>query len=112
MPGQTFTLAEYPFDWIELACEKCGRHGKLRKARLMEQYGQIFRWQSYGKSWPNHASGLAACKTHAAHITSACSIGGRNSPTTLNQPRTNRDADIIGDTLDVLEEWEASTWKR
>ncbi len=39
MPGQTFTLAEYPFDWIELACEKCGRHGKLRKARLMEQYG-------------------------------------------------------------------------
>ncbi len=39
MPGQTFTLAEYPFNWIELACEKCGWHGKLRKARLMEQYG-------------------------------------------------------------------------
>ncbi len=37
MPGQTFTLD--PFNWIELACEKCGRHGKLRKARLMEQYG-------------------------------------------------------------------------
>ncbi len=40
MPAQTFTLAEYPFDWIELACEKCGRHGKLRKARLMDQYGR------------------------------------------------------------------------
>ncbi len=39
MPGDTFMLSEYPFDWIELACEKCGRHGKLRKARLMEQYG-------------------------------------------------------------------------
>ncbi len=39
MPGDTFTLAEYPFDWIELACEKCARRGRLRKARLVEQYG-------------------------------------------------------------------------
>jgi hypothetical protein len=40
MPGQTFTLADFPFDMIELACEKCGRHGKLRKARVIEQYGR------------------------------------------------------------------------
>ncbi len=39
MPGQTFTLAEYPFDWVELACEKCGRYAWLRKARLIEQHG-------------------------------------------------------------------------
>ncbi len=39
MPDQTFTLAEYPFDWIELACEKCDRHGKLRKARLIQEHG-------------------------------------------------------------------------
>jgi hypothetical protein len=39
MPGQTFTLAEYPFDMVELACEKCGRHGKLRKTRLIQQHG-------------------------------------------------------------------------
>lgn len=24
---------------VELACEKCGRHGRLRKARLIEQHG-------------------------------------------------------------------------
>jgi hypothetical protein len=39
VPGLTFTLSEYPFDWIELACEKCERRGRLRKARLIEQYG-------------------------------------------------------------------------
>ncbi len=39
MPGQTFTLAEYPFDMVELACEKCGRHGKLREARLIKEHG-------------------------------------------------------------------------
>jgi hypothetical protein len=39
MPGDTFTLSEYPFDWIELACDRCNRRGRLRKARLIEQYG-------------------------------------------------------------------------
>jgi integrase len=39
MPGQTFALSEYPFEWIELACEKCERHGKLRKARLIREHG-------------------------------------------------------------------------
>jgi hypothetical protein len=39
MPGSTFTLAEYPFEMVELACEKCGRHGRMRKSRLIERYG-------------------------------------------------------------------------
>jgi hypothetical protein len=39
MPGQTFTLSEYPFEMVELACEACERRGRLRKARLIEQYG-------------------------------------------------------------------------
>jgi hypothetical protein len=42
MPGQTFTLAEYPFEMVELACEKCGRHGKLRKVRLIQEHGADF----------------------------------------------------------------------
>ncbi len=33
------TLAEYPFEMVELACEKCGRHGRLRKARLIGEHG-------------------------------------------------------------------------
>ncbi len=68
--------------------ESFGRRG------LWTSTAQIFRWQSYRQNWPNHPSGLAACKTHAARTTSACSIGGRNNPTTLNQPRTNRDAGV------------------
>jgi hypothetical protein len=39
MPHQTFTLSEYPFEWIERACEACERRGRLRKARLIKQYG-------------------------------------------------------------------------
>ncbi len=39
MPGQTFTLAEFPPPYIELACDKCGRQGGLRKAHLIAQYG-------------------------------------------------------------------------
>jgi hypothetical protein len=39
MPGQTFTLSEYPFDVIEVACAKCARRGRLRKERLIKQYG-------------------------------------------------------------------------
>jgi hypothetical protein len=39
MPGQTFMLSEYPFEMIELACEACERRRRLRKARLIEQYG-------------------------------------------------------------------------
>jgi hypothetical protein len=42
MPGQTFTLSEYPFEVIELACEACDRRGRLRKARLVEQYGDNY----------------------------------------------------------------------
>jgi hypothetical protein len=42
MPGQTFTLSEYRFEVIELACEACDRRGRLRKARLVEQYGDNY----------------------------------------------------------------------
>jgi hypothetical protein len=39
MPGMTFTLSEYPFDWIELACDRCNRRGRLRKAGLVKVHG-------------------------------------------------------------------------
>jgi hypothetical protein len=39
MPGQTFTLSEYPFKMVELACEACERRGRLRKARLIQEHG-------------------------------------------------------------------------
>jgi hypothetical protein len=39
MPGQTLTLSDYLFETIELASEACERRGRLRKARLLEEYG-------------------------------------------------------------------------
>jgi hypothetical protein len=35
----TFSLAEFPLDMVEMACDKCGRRGRLSKARLLEEYG-------------------------------------------------------------------------
>ena len=39
MPTGSFVLAQFPLDHVELACEKCGRRGRLLKAKLMEAYG-------------------------------------------------------------------------
>jgi hypothetical protein len=39
VPGLTLTFSEYPFEWIELACEACDRRGRLRKARLIQERG-------------------------------------------------------------------------
>jgi len=39
MPNGSFTLAEFPLDMVELACDECGRRGRLLKAKLIEAYG-------------------------------------------------------------------------
>jgi hypothetical protein len=39
MPGMTFTLSEYPFDWFEFACDRCNRRGRLGKAGLVKLHG-------------------------------------------------------------------------
>jgi hypothetical protein len=39
MPHGSYSLAEFPLPIVELACDKCGRRGRLRKARLVDQYG-------------------------------------------------------------------------
>lgn len=33
------TLANHPSIWVRIACDRCGRRGKLRLARLVEQFG-------------------------------------------------------------------------
>ena len=39
MPNGSLSLAEFPFERVELACDKCGRRGRLSKARLIEEHG-------------------------------------------------------------------------
>ena len=34
-----YTLADYPHEMIEIECVKCGRHGRLRTARLLAEHG-------------------------------------------------------------------------
>jgi hypothetical protein len=31
----SYTLADFPHEMIEIECAKCGRHGRLRTARLL-----------------------------------------------------------------------------
>jgi hypothetical protein len=39
MPNGSLSLAQFPLQMVELACDKCGRRGRLSKARLIEAYG-------------------------------------------------------------------------
>ena len=34
-----YTLADYPHELVEIECAKCGRHGRLRTARLLAEHG-------------------------------------------------------------------------
>ena len=38
MTSSLLTIADHPTDPIEIDCQKCGRHGRYRKATLIEIY--------------------------------------------------------------------------
>ena len=37
--SSSLTIKDFPTDRIEVECKKCGRHGRYRKATLIEKYG-------------------------------------------------------------------------
>ena len=37
--SSSLTIKDFPTDQIEVECKKCGRHGRYRKATLIEKYG-------------------------------------------------------------------------
>ena len=37
--SSSLTIKDFPTDRIEVECKKCGRHGRYRKASLIEKYG-------------------------------------------------------------------------
>ena len=37
--SDSYCLAQFPLPMVELACEKCGRRGRLRRDKLIEAYG-------------------------------------------------------------------------
>jgi hypothetical protein len=50
----TPTLADYPDDMVRIECNKCGRSGRLNKARLIAEHGPDI-------SLPELRHVLAAC---------------------------------------------------
>lgn len=41
MPSGALTISEHPGDAIEIACDHCGRRGRLAKAGLIATHGDI-----------------------------------------------------------------------
>ena len=39
MPSGYYSLADFPLAMVELPYDNCGRRGRLRKARLIAEYG-------------------------------------------------------------------------
>ena len=37
--SSSLTIKDFPTGRIEVECKKCGRHGRYRKATLIEKYG-------------------------------------------------------------------------
>jgi hypothetical protein len=35
----SLTIKDFPSDLVEIECKQCGRHGRYRKAALIEKYG-------------------------------------------------------------------------
>ena len=54
------TLADYPDDMVWIECNKCGRSGRLNKARLMPSTAPTFPCRSYVTSL-QRAPGAARC---------------------------------------------------
>jgi hypothetical protein len=50
-------LREYPGDLVRLSCEKCGRAGQYRKAKLIERFGADIRL-------PDLREEIAKCELH------------------------------------------------
>ena len=39
MSSASNLLRDFPGDTVEIACDRCGRHGRYGKARLIDQHG-------------------------------------------------------------------------
>jgi hypothetical protein len=53
----SLTLAQHPGDHVRLTCEKCGRAGQYRKAKLIDRFGSDIRL-------PDLRQEIAQCERH------------------------------------------------
>lgn len=62
----SYRLHEFPLPMVELGCDKCGRSGRLRKDRLIEEFGA-------DASLPDLRMKLAKCE-RANSMTDPCRV--------------------------------------
>ena len=69
-----YTLADYPHEMVEIECAKCGRHGRLRTARLLAEHGpdiklpDLLRAIAQCQKWGSMNDGCEACYSPSSRI--------------------------------------------
>ena len=69
-----YTLADYPHETVEIECAKCGRHGRLRTARLLAEHGpdiklpDLLREIAQCPKWGNMNDSCEACYSPSSQI--------------------------------------------
>ena len=69
-----YTLADYPHEMVEIECAKCGRHGRLRTARLLAEHGpdiklpDLLREIAQCPKWGNMNDSCEACYSPSSQI--------------------------------------------
>jgi hypothetical protein len=69
-----YTLADYPHATVEIECDKCGRHGRLRTARLLAEYGPHIKLPdllgeiAHCPNWDNMNEGCRAAYSLSSQI--------------------------------------------
>jgi hypothetical protein len=66
VPSDSLTLRNLPGDYVELACRKCERRGRLSRARLVDQYG-------IDKPLPDLLAEIAKCERRG-NFHDACGV--------------------------------------
>jgi hypothetical protein len=69
-----YTLSDYAHWTVEIECAKCGRHSRLRTARLLAEHGpgiklpDLLREIAHCPKWGSTSDGCEACYSPASQI--------------------------------------------
>jgi hypothetical protein len=69
-----YTLADYPHEMVEIECPKCGRHGRLRTAKVLEKHGpdiklpDLLREIARCEKWGDMSDGCGAHYSASSRI--------------------------------------------
>jgi len=88
MPNGSYTLAEYPAEQLDVACDACGRRAKVSKARLVAAYGPEIALPDLRKhlaaeaGCTRYGNMRAPCGLHFPDLPDLMTRGGAEKPAT------------------------------